>query len=315
MIDHFLFILQAVMPVFLIAFLGIFLRFFRFFDETFVQCATKLVFNITLPILIFLNLISAEFTLTRNALLIGVAMAMPVVFYPLLWAIARLRIRKGKDLAAFVQGSVKGNSAIVGLALIANVFGKPAVELTSAILAFLIPLDNFLSICMITASVHKWGILQWKKLLGTVLVNPLFLGAVFSLPFSIFGISLPNVLYKTCDFLASVTLPLALLSIGSILSAVEWKEWFKWVILAVGIKLIVIPVFATLFAYGLGIRGMGLGVIFILFGSPTAFSSFIMAHAMGANEKLAGNIVLFSLLISSITITIGLTLLSQWGIF
>jgi len=312
---HFLFILQAVAPVFLIAFLGIFLRFFRFFDETFVRCATKLVFNITLPLLIFLNLISAHFTFTRNALIIAVAIAMPLIFYPLLWWLARLRIQKGKDLAAFVQGSVKGNSAIVGLALIANVFGKPGVELTSAILAFLIPLDNFLSICMITASVRQWGIFQWKKLLGTVLVNPLFLGAVFSLPFSIFKISLPQVLYKTCDFLASVTLPLALLSIGSILSAVEWKKWFKWVIVAVGMKLIVIPVFATFFAYAVGIRGMGLGVIFILFGSPTAFSSFIMAHAMGANEKLAGNIVLFSLLASSVTVTVGLTVLSQWGIF
>lgn len=313
--NHFLFILQAVMPVFLIAFLGIFLRFFRFFDETFVQCATKLVFNITLPILIFLNLISAEFTLTRNALMIGVAIAIPVIFYPLLWFVARHRIQKGKDLASFVQGSVKGNSAIVGLALIANVFGKQGVELTSAILAFLIPLDNFLSICMITASVHKWGFLQWKKLLGTVLANPLFIGAVLSLPFSLFKISLPQVLYKTCDFLASVTLPLALLSIGTILTVMDWKKYYKWVIFAVGIKLIVIPVFATLLAYAVGIRGKNLGVIFILFGSPTAFSSFIMAHAMGANEKLAGNIVLFSLLSSSVTITIGLTLLFQWGIF
>jgi len=141
------------------------------------------------------------------------------------------------------------------------------------------------------------------------------LGAVFSLPFSIFKIALPQVLYKTCDFLASVTLPLALLSIGSILSAVEWKKWFKCSDMASDSKKFVLGVFATFVAYAVGIRGMGLGVIFILFGSPTAFSSFIMAHAMGANEKLAGNIVLFSLLASSVTVTVGLTVLSQWGIF
>ncbi|MCZ6775690.1 MAG: AEC family transporter, partial [Ignavibacteria bacterium] len=47
-------------------------------------------------------------------------------------------------------------------------------------------------------------------------------------------------------------------------------------------------------AYRYNFVGQNLAMIFILFASPTAIVSFVMADAMGCNSKLAGSIVLLT---------------------
>lgn len=54
--------------------------------------------------------------------------------------------------------------------------------------------------------------------------------------------------------------------------------------------------------------------MFILFASPTAIVSFVMAEAMGANSKLAGNIILISTLGSVFTIAAGILILKSFGL-
>ena len=54
--QQFVFTLETVAPVFMITFLGIFLKRIRLIDEKFVYDSSKLVFNVALPVLIFLHL-------------------------------------------------------------------------------------------------------------------------------------------------------------------------------------------------------------------------------------------------------------------
>ena len=67
---------------------------------------------------------------------------------------------------------------------------------------------------------------------------------------------------------------------------------------------------ATTIGYYFGYSGIDLGIIFILFACPTAIVSFILADAMTPHGKIAGNIVLMTTLVSSITIPIGLMILN-----
>ena len=80
------------------------------------------------------------------------------------------------------------------------------------------------------------------------------------------------------------------------------------------IKLILIPGVFTYIAICLGFRGVDLAVMFLLFASPAAVSSFVMAKAMSANSKLAGNIVLMTTLGASVTITLGVYILKSLGV-
>jgi malonate transporter and related proteins len=134
------------------------------------------------------------------------------------------------------------------------------------------------------------------------------------MPFSYFGIALPEVLKTTGNYLAALALPLALVGIGGFLNFHDITKESSLTIVSTVLKLVVFPLVMTAAAYFLNFRGIDLGIIFILFACPTAIASFIMAEAMGANSRLAGNILLLTTLASVVTITLGLFILKENGL-
>ena len=148
-----------------------------------------------------------------------------------------------------------------------------------------------------------------------ILTNPLILAAVVALPFSFFEIPVHSIVTQTIDYLAGMTLPLALIGIGSSLSFASIKQDRALAIAATIIKIIVMPAICTTAAIVLGFRGQELGLLFFLFAAPTAIASYIMAYALGSNGRLAGNLVLVSTMASMVTISIGIIILKSLGYF
>ena len=64
----------------------------------------------------------------------------------------------------------------------------------------------------------------------------------------------------------------------------------------------------------LGYRGVGLGVVFIIFGGPAAVSSYIMAKQMKSDYELASQILLISTLMSLFTLFLGIFVLKAAGL-
>ena len=146
------------------------------------------------------------------------------------------------------------------------------------------------------------------------MLNPLILAVIVALPFSYFKIQLPEMVLSTGTFLSDLALPLALIGIGGSLNLENIKKASGLAFTASLIKIILIPVVLTYGAYLFGFRGDDLGIMFVMFACPTAIVSFIMAEAMGANSKLAGNIVLISTIGSVITFAIGIIFLKSLGL-
>ena len=61
----------------------------------------------------------------------------------------------------------------------------------------------------------------------------------------------------------------------------------------------------------LGFRGVALGIILVLFGAPTAVSSYIMAKNMDSDYELAGQILLLTTMMCLFTIFIGIFVLKS----
>ena len=74
-------------------------------------------------------------------------------------------------------------------------------------------------------------------------------------------------------------------------------------------KLILFPAAFLGAAILMGFRGAELVVLLSLFGSPIAVSSFTMAQQMGGDDQLAGQLVIFSSVLS-----IGTMFLLIWGL-
>jgi predicted permease len=312
--NNIIFTFNIIAPVFLIIALGFAIKKIGVINENFVAITSKFVFNISLPAFIFMKISNIDLTATLDMGQIIFIYAGTLLVYFIIWIIASFFIKDGRDLSVFVQGAYRSNYAIVGLAIIANLFGDEGLGKASLILAFLLPLYNVLAVIILTVPMRKERKLNLHSTVQEIILNPLIVAVIVALPFSYFNLELPSMLLTTGNFLADVALPLALIGIGGSLNIENIKRASTLAFSSSILKLIVVPAILTFFAYSFGYRAMDLGIMFILFACPTAIVSFIMAEAMGANSKLAGNIVVISTIGSVITISAAIILLKSVGL-
>lgn len=306
---------EVVTPIFFIILLGVFLRHVGVIDDGFVHTASRVVFLVALPALVFFSIAATDFLSLLRLEVVTYFFAATLVSVAAIWWLSGRCIRDPADRGAFVQGSFRSNFGIVGLALCVNAFGDFGLAFGAMLLAFLIPIYNVLSILVLTPARQTDGKPTWHEPVVEIARNPLILAVLFGLMFSVFAIPLPAVVEKTGDYFARLTLPLALLASGGALSLERMLEASPLALAATALKLVVLPALLTLGALACGFDGEEVGVLFIAFASPTAAASFVMARVMGANAELSGQIIVVTTLASVLTIGIGLFLLRISGVF
>lgn len=311
MFDNIVFTANIVAPVFLIIAVGYFAKKRKIINEVFVDVTSRLVFQISLPVFIFLEISELDLFQVFDVDQIVFITSTTFITYVLIWTGTIPFIKSPEDKSAFIQGAFRGNFAIVGLALISNLFGDDALGKATLILAFLLPLYNVLAVIVLTVPKHQ-GKLKFKSMLAEIIFNPLILAVIFALPFSYFKLKLPEMFITTGTYFADLALPLALVGIGGSLNINNLKRASALAFSSSIIKIVILPLALTLAAIFLGYRNDDLGIMFIVFACPTAIASFVMADVMGANSKLAGNIIMISTLGSVFTIATGILLLKSF---
>jgi predicted permease len=314
LLENIIFTINIIAPVFLIIALGFVIKKIGVINENFVAITSKFVFNVSLPAFIFMKISALDLTAALDIKQIIFIYSGTLIVYCIIWIISSLFIKDGRDLSVFVQGAYRSNYAIVGLAIIANLFGEEGLGKASLILAFLLPFYNVLAVVILTVPMRKIRKLNFLSTIYEVMLNPLIIAVIISLPFSYFKLELPSMLFTAGNFLADVALPLALIGIGGSLNIENIKLASTLAFSSSILKIIVVPVVLTFFSYLFGYRALDLGIMFILFACPTAIVSFIMAEAMGCNSKLAGNIVVISTIGSVITISAAIIFLKSVGL-
>jgi malonate transporter len=311
--DNIVFTANIVAPVFLIIAVGYFAKKRKIINEVFVDVTSRLVFQISLPVFIFLEISELDLSQVFNVDQILFITLSTIITYLLIWAGTTPFIKNPEDKSAFIQGAFRGNYAIVGLALISNLFGNDALGKATLILAFLLPVYNVLAVIVLTVPKHQ-GKINFISMFREIILNPLILAVVFALPFSYFKLKLPEIFITTGNYFADLALPLALVGIGGSLNIENLKRASTLAFSSSIIKIVALPLILTVAAIILGYRNDDLGIMFIVFACPTAIASFVMADVMGANSKLAGNIIMITTLGSVFTISLGILLLKSFNL-
>ncbi|WP_374439995.1 AEC family transporter [Pseudomonas panipatensis] len=297
-------------PVFSMLFLGVLLRRVGWIDPTFISTASALVFNATMPVMLFLGIYHSDLhSAARPAVLVYFCLATLAGFL-CAWGWALWRVPRG-ERGVYVQGAFRGNNGIVGLALATSLYGAHGLALGSVLAALVILCYNTLAtvVLAVYSPVLKSDPLSIAR---QVLVNPLIIGVLLALPFAWWGIPLPDWLLTSGEYFARMTLPLALICIGGTLSLAALRDSGALALSASLMKMVWLPLLCTLGAWLWGFRGAELGVLFLYFASPTAAASYVMARAAQGNEVLAAAIVVITTLVAALSTNIGLFIL-QWG--
>ncbi|WP_168016498.1 AEC family transporter [Halomonas salinarum] len=307
MVDVFLATLEVSLPVFAMVFVGALLKRLGWINQDFVNTASQLVFRATMPTLLFMSILRADPNTALNVKLVGVYMVVSTLAFVLIWLWALPRCPH-EDRGVFVQGAFRGNCGIVGLALSANMYGDIGLSLGSIMAGAIIVLNLVLS--AIVLAVYSPSVsARPLAILGDVTRNPLIIGIVAALPLNYLEVQLPTWLMTSGDYLASLSLPLALICIGGSLSVSAARQSSALALEASLWKLALMPVLGVLIAVPPGFRDAELGILFLFLGSPSAAVAYVMARAAGGNEQLAASIIVVSTLLSLLSISAGLFVL------
>ena len=297
-------------PVFSMLFLGVALKRLGLIDAAFINTASALVFRGTLPTLLFLGIVQADLrTALQPALLVYFVLATLGCFL-LAWGWAILRCPEA-DRGIYTQGAFRGNNGIIGLALATSMYGDYGLSVGAVLGGVVILSYNTLSAIVLAIYSPEAKTDAWS-LTKNILSNPLIIGVLAAIPFAAWQISLPAWLLTSGEYFAQMSLPLALICIGGTLTLESLRESSGMAISSSLMKVLWLPLVATLGAWLWGFRDADLAILFLYFASPTAAASFVMAKAVGGNHQLAAAIIVLTTLATVLTTNLGLFVL-QWA--
>ena len=317
--ENIIFTLNTVLPVFIIIFIGTFLRHIKIIDADFISTASKLVFKIALPALVFIKVSNAnlkELAVLNEILFAAVYL---LITFILCMICGFLFIRDKRQIGVFAQAVFRGNYGIVGLALLFNMLGDPGLAKGAIILAIASPLYNILGTIGLIIPQEKLTLHGLKKILIKIISNPIIIALLLSfivliIKWFVPGFIMFSFVERTLDNLANMSLPVALIAIGGSLSLDHIRKNKILVLVTTILRLIISPLIFTLLAVYLGFRGPGLAALYMLFGVPTAVASFIFAKTMEGDADLAANVIVTTTLGSVLTVSVGVYLLKVSGL-
>lgn len=312
-VSTFAFAFSVTIPIFAIVLLGVVLKRIKLINDEFTRIATNLVFNIGLPVMLFISSVKTDFGQLVNVQHMVILVGVTMVIFLLSGLAAYWYVDEKRDRGVYVQGAFRGNLLIVGLAFCANAYGEEGLAIAALPSAVVIILYNILAVYVlnITLSQHE------NTISGTIkgiAKNPLIIGIVSGLLVNALGLPVPDLVVETGSYMSRMTLPLALLCIGGTLNLISLKGSIATAAASSAWKLIASPLIACILSVAFGLGGKDLTVLFMLAASPTAAASFIMVKAMGGNSSLAANIIMMTIMGSIVTVTGGLLILKFSGL-
>lgn len=302
---------QVVLPLFLMMMVGVGVRRFGLADETVLRRVDAIAFRIFLPILLFQNLYAVDLSQAFNPGLMGYTIACVLLTFGVSMIMIPRLERDGKKQASLVQAIIRSNFLIFGLAIAVSLYGEGRAASVALLGSVFVPLSNALAVFVL--EYFRMGKVSWKQIAMSIIKNPLVIAAILGVAVLLFKIPLPVFFKKTVKDMSGVATPLCLLTLGGSLHASDIKENARQLGLGLFARMVLVPGIFLPLAAVLGFRGEALLALLVLFASPTAVSSYTMAQQMGADGKLAGQLVAFTTGASLITIFVFVFVFKELG--
>ncbi len=303
--------LNITAPIFLLVLLGYGLRKWQLMSDSFVEAATRLVFNIGLPTLMFLTVLNADLEKVVNVALVSVGALATVATFASFTVISLL-MSKTSERGVMVQGAFRGNLGIIGLAYCFSAYGEDGIASAALYTGVCTVLYNIFSVIILTLTLNANTSL--RQVCFSVLKNPLIIGIGLGFLVNYLRLPLPEALLEAGSYISSMTLPLALLCIGASMSMRFLTKPTAVSMLATGLKLLAAPAMALAIALCFELTKIELGIVFLMSAAPTASASYIMVRAMQGDGRLAASIVVLSTILSVLTVSAGMALLKVQGL-
>ncbi|MBA6412507.1 AEC family transporter [Parahaliea sp. F7430] len=299
-------------PTFAWVLLGVLLRRVGLLGQRYIDRFSGFAFTVGIPILLFSSAATVDYSKVFGAsyLLAGVLATLTTLSCSALYAYLRRFPRQ--DAGVFVQAAFRSNLAIVGIALCHAAYGDSGVALAALPVAVMTALYNILAVWVLSLT-HEANHSIGRILIGMAR-NPLLIGILLGVFVALLKLPLPALVGDTAGWLSTYFLPMTLVAIGASIQLNTLHRLGRLAWEATAWRLCVAPALGLAVALLLAVEGQALGVIFLLLSAPVAAASFVMVVAAKGNATSAANVIVLSTLLSSITVTLGFSVLVYLGL-
>ena len=315
--ENLIFSLNATMPVFLMMVLGYVLhRKTPLLNYEFANYLNTFVFKLALPVQLFKSLSQEDFHAVWDGGMVLFCFAASLASILLLLGLSAF-LRDRSLRAEFVQAGYRGSQALLGLALLQNIYGASAIGGPLAlVLIGAVPLYNVAAVLLLTL-LAPGGHLDRKtvgKALRGIVTNPIILGIAAGLVWSLLQLPQPVIMQRAVSSLAATATPLGLLALGASMDPKKAVGCWKPTLIASLFKLVLFVALFLPLAVKLGYRREALTALLIMLGSPATVSCFSMARSMGHEGVLSASAVMLTTVCSAFTFTVWLYLLKSMAL-
>ncbi len=322
---------NAVLPIIFLIVLGYLLKRIGMLTQAFLDAGNKLTFRVLLPVMLFLNVYQIDSISDVNAAFIVYGIGAVLLIFALAVAVCCAFTRDAAKRGALIQGVFRSNYAIIGIPLAASLFGDRGASAAGVMSAFCVPVFNVLGVITLTVFAPRTGRRRFdiRKILRGIVCNPLILGTVSGIAVLLIrelftkagiGFRLSDIkpLFSAAQSVKSLCTPLALMVLGGRFEFSAVTRLRREIIFGTALRTVAVPVTGLLGAYllrgPLGLTGAHFAVYVGVFATPVAVASAIMAKEMGPDEELAGQLVIWTSLVSTVTIFLYVTVLRAAGL-
>ena len=179
--ENLIFSLNATVPVFLMMILGLVFKKIGWIDDIFASKMNKFVFMVPLPVLVFEDLATVDFSKVWDVKFVLFCFIVTMISITISFLISCLLGDK-TIRGEFIQAAYRSSAALLGIAFIQNIYGNAGMAPLMIIGS--VPLYNMMAVVVL--SVFKPGQSGLdrtvvKKTLKGIVTNPILIGIVAGL--------------------------------------------------------------------------------------------------------------------------------------
>lgn len=248
--------------------LGYFLHRTPLLDDNFANKLNNFVFKAALPVQLFKNLAESDFYTVWDGSMVLFCFVVSLASILIMLGLS-CTLRDRSLRAEFTQAGYRSSQALMGAALLENIYGTTGP--LALILIGAVPLYNVAAVTMLTLMGPEGGRLDRKtilKALKGIVTNPIILGIVVGLLWALLEIPQPVIFRRAVEEFSATATPLGLIALGASIDLKKAVGCLKPTLVCSTFKLVIFVALFLPLAILLGCCGELLVAMLVMLGSP-----------------------------------------------
>ncbi len=305
-------IITITAPFFLIIFTSALLQKFKNIGDEWEKVLNEFALKIGLPILIFTALAKTPFSFKTESFLIMINSLFLILSFLFIFAVGKILHLKKQIFLTLFTCFIFGNIAYLGIPILMAILGEAILPKASLITAIYLFWFFTIGIGYLDHSLNKNKTNIIISTFKNFLKNPLLLAVIFGIFFGSLKITIPTIVLKSLEMIASSVTPVVLVVIGLFIGTSKFGKLSDW-IPALLFSLFTLIIFPAVFYFGIKFFDLipsQFTSSIIEAAMPLAITPFALADKYNLHKAFIARTIVLSTILSVFSLPFWISLLS-----